>query len=130
MRSIQKNNTVIDVLSWFDPRNRQPGTWAFILNRITGLGLTLYLFLHLIILGQLAQGPEAYDSFIALAKTPLVLFGELLVVVAGIIHGLNGIRIILTTFGVGVPRQKQMFYGMMVIAVIASIIFAVRMFTA
>jgi len=117
-------------LSWFDPRNRQPGTWAFILNRITGLGLTLYLFLHLIILGQLAQGPEAYDSFIALAKTPLVLFGELLVVVAGIIHGLNGIRIILTTFGVGVPRQKQMFYGMMVIAVIASIIFAVRMFTA
>ncbi len=43
---------------WFDPRNRQIGTWGFILNRITALGLTLYLGLHLIALGQLAQGPR------------------------------------------------------------------------
>ena len=41
---------------WFDPRNRQIGTWAFILNRITALGLTLYLLMHLVALSQLAQG--------------------------------------------------------------------------
>jgi len=26
---------------WFDPRGRKMGSWAFILNRITALGLTL-----------------------------------------------------------------------------------------
>jgi succinate dehydrogenase / fumarate reductase cytochrome b subunit len=53
-----------------------------------------------------------------------------LVVAAGIIHGLNGIRIVLTTFGVGVTRQKQLFYGFMAVAVIAALVFGIRMFTA
>jgi succinate dehydrogenase / fumarate reductase cytochrome b subunit len=114
--------------NWFDPRNRQPGTWAFILNRVTGLGLTLYLFLHLIVLGLLAQGPDAFNTFIKLASSPIFLFGELLVVAAGIIHGLNGIRIGLTTFGVGVSKQKQMFYVFFAIAIVLSLFFAVVMF--
>jgi succinate dehydrogenase / fumarate reductase cytochrome b subunit len=115
---------------WFDPRNRQTGSWAFILNRITALGLTFYLFLHLIILGQLAQGPQAYDSFLKTIRNPLFIFGEVLVVTAGFIHGLNGIRIALNSFGVGVPKQRQLFIALLAIAVIGSLIFAVRMFTA
>ena len=114
---------------WFNPVGRQTGGWAFILNRITALGLTFYLFLHLMVLGQLAKGPAGYDGFVALMRNPISIFGELLVVAAGIIHGLNGIRILLTTFGVGVTRQKQLFYGLMSIAVIAIIVFAIRMFT-
>ena len=113
---------------WFDPRFRKLGSWAFILNRITGLGLTLYLFLHLVMLGNLAKGPEAYDGFIALVKNPLFLIGELLVIAAVFIHGLNGIRIALTSFGIGGGKQKQMFIGMMIVAVLAIGYFAIRMF--
>ena len=47
---------------WIDPRGRESGGWAFILNRITAIGLTVYLFLHLIVLGKLAQGAEAFDE--------------------------------------------------------------------
>lgn len=108
----------INLLRWFDPRHRALGTWAFILNRITALGLTLYLTMHLVALGLLARGPEAYDSFIRLAKTPLVMFGELLVISAGIIHGLNGIRIALNSFGIGTRYQKQIFLGLMALALI------------
>jgi succinate dehydrogenase / fumarate reductase cytochrome b subunit len=115
---------------WFDPRNRQTGSWAFILNRITALGLTFYLFLHLIVLGQLAQGPQAYDSFLKTIHNPIFIFGEVLVITAGFIHGLNGIRIALTSFGVGVQRQRQLFITLLTIAIIGSLIFAVRMFTA
>lgn len=114
---------------WFDPIGRQTGGWAFILNRITALGLTFYLYLHLVILGQLAKGPAGYDSFLALVRHPIAIAGELLVVAAGILHGLNGIRIVLTTFGVGVTHQKQLFYALMVIALIAILVFGVRMFT-
>ena len=128
MESKEIKKTGGGFLNWFDPRNRQPGTWAFILNRITGLGLTLYLFLHLMILGLLAQGPDAFDAFIKLASTPIILIGELLVVAAGIIHGFNGIRIGLTTFGVGVTKQKQMFFVFFAISIVLSLYFAIVMF--
>ena len=114
--------------TWFIPMGRQVGGWAFILNRITALGLTLYLFMHLVVLGQLALGPEAYDNFLKLIHHPVYVFGELLVVAAAIIHGLNGLRIIHTSFGFHVSRQKQLFYGLMAVALIAILIFAVRMF--
>jgi succinate dehydrogenase / fumarate reductase cytochrome b subunit len=114
---------------WFDPRAREVGTWAFILNRVTALGLTLYLFLHLVVLSTLAQGPQAYDSFLNLIKNPVYTFGELLVVIAGIYHGLNGIRIGWTTFARGAPIQKQIFYVVAVVALIFIIFFAIRMFT-
>jgi len=114
--------------SWFNPVGRQTGGWAFILNRITALGLTFYLFLHLVILGRLAQGPDAYDQFLALTENPLIKLGEFAVVAAAILHGLNGIRIILTTFGIGVTRQKQLFWGFMAVAAIAILFFFARMY--
>lgn len=114
--------------AWFNPLNRQSGSIAFILNRITALGLTLYLYLHLIMLGKLAQGAESYDGFIALVRSPIFIFGELLVVAAVIIHGLNGIRIGLTSFNIGTNIQKPFFYVLMGISIIGILYFAVRMF--
>jgi succinate dehydrogenase / fumarate reductase cytochrome b subunit len=116
--------------TWFNPLGRGTGGWAFILNRLTALGLTFYLYLHLLVLSQLAVGPQAYNNFVALMHNPLVIVGEMLVVAAGIIHGLNGVRIVLTTFGVGVTRQKQLFYGLMAVALVTILVFGVRMFTA
>jgi succinate dehydrogenase / fumarate reductase cytochrome b subunit len=115
---------------WFDVRHREIGDWAFVLHRLTALGLVFYLGMHLIVLGTLTLGPEAFDSFIDLAHNPLFIFGELLVVAAALYHGLNGLRVGLTSFGVAVPYQKQIWYVVMAIAVIGSIIFAISMFTA
>ena len=114
-------------LRWFDPRNRKMGSWAFILNRITAIGLTVYLFLHLLMLSKLAQGPEAYNSFIKLAKTPLIMIGEMFVVAGGIIHALNGIRIGLNSMGIGTRLQKQLFVGLMIIAAGGIAFFAIKM---
>lgn len=116
-------------LRWFDPRRRQVGTWAYILNRITAIGLVVYLFMHLVVLGTLALGADAYDGFIRLAHHPLIVFGEFLVVAAGIIHGLNGIRVGMTSFGIGVTRQKPIFVVLMIVAAGAILVFAVRMFS-
>lgn len=114
--------------SWFIPIRRDIGSWAFALNRITALGLTFYLFLHLFILGKLAQGPGAYDEFLVLTENPFIKLGEWAVVAAAILHGLNGIRIILTSFGVGVTRQKQLFLGFMAVAAFIILIFTARMY--
>lgn len=126
----RKQSFLVRAINWFDPRWKSITTWGFIVNRITALGLTLYLFLHLIMLGNLAQGPEAYDGFISFAHNPIFLFGEILVVSAGLIHGLNGIRIGLNSFGIGVRYQKVLFIGLMMVAALGSLFFAYRMLTA
>jgi succinate dehydrogenase / fumarate reductase cytochrome b subunit len=115
--------------AWFDPRRRDLGTFAFVLNRVTALGLTLYLFLHLIMLGNLARGPEAYGRFLETIEHPVFILGEYLVVLAGLIHGFNGVRVALTSFGVGVPYQKRIFVILMLIAVVAGVVFGIRMFS-
>jgi succinate dehydrogenase / fumarate reductase cytochrome b subunit len=114
--------------SWFVPFRRDVGSWAFALNRITAIGLTIYLFLHLGVLGLLARGPGAYDQFLELTENPFIKLGEWLVVAAAILHGLNGIRIVLTSFGIGVTRQKQLFFALMAIAAIVILFFTVRMY--
>lgn len=116
-------------IRWFDPRNRQIGTWAFILNRITAIGLVVYLVMHIFVLTGLAFGEQTYSTFLQVMKNPFVTVGELLVVAGGIIHGLNGIRIGLTSFGIGVRYQKQIFIGLMAVAIAGILFFAVRMFS-
>ncbi len=114
---------------WFDPRYRAIGMIGFILNRVTGLGLVLYLLMHLIALGQLTQGPAAYDGFIALVHNPFFKIGELLVIAACFIHGSNGVRIALNSIGVGVRAQKATFVGLMSLSAVVILIFAWRMFS-
>lgn len=128
MEQVQNQPSARKFWSWFVPIGRQIGGWAFALNRVTAIGLTVYLFLHLVILGKLAQGPASYDQFLALTENPIIKFGEWLVVAAVLLHGMNGLRIVLTSFGVGVTRQKQLFYGFMVVAVLVILIFTLRMY--
>jgi succinate dehydrogenase/fumarate reductase cytochrome b subunit len=47
---------------------------------------------------------------------------------AAIYHGLNGLRVILTSFGIGVTRQKELFYALLALSIFGSIFFALRMF--
>ncbi len=116
---------------WFDIRGRAPGDFAFMLNRITGLALLLYLAMHLVALGQLALGPGAYDTFVQIVKHPVFVAFELLVVAAGIYHGLNGIRIgLVALFGETATIQKEIFYAMLAISIIGSLFFGIRMFMA
>lgn len=117
-----------NILRWFDPRARSVGNFAFIMNRLSGLGLTLYLCLHLVALAQLAIGPAAYDGFIAMAKNPVVMVGEYIVVVGGLLHGLNGLRIALTSFAIGIPYQRVLFYSLMSLALVGCLYFAMHMF--
>ncbi len=113
---------------WFDPRFRQPGTWGYILNRVTAIGLTLYLVVHLSVLSNLANGPSAYDTFIAIVKSPGFKLGELLVVAGAFIHGTNGIRIVLNSFGLAVRAQRAILYALMAFSAIGIAYFAYVMF--
>ena len=116
------------IAGWFDPRGRRLGGWAFALNRLSGLGVLAYLYLHLVVLSTFARGPEAWNSFVAIASNPLVLVMDVVLLAGLLVHGLNGIRVSLVGLGLVANRQKAMFLALMVIAVLVLAIGAVRIF--
>jgi succinate dehydrogenase / fumarate reductase cytochrome b subunit len=61
------------VRRWVFPFKRSSGTWAFVLNRWSGVLLALYLYVHLGILTSVAFNPDAYDQFLVIARSPLGL---------------------------------------------------------
>ena len=104
---------------WFDVRQRKLGMWAFALNRITGIGLVVYLYLHLAVLSLLSRGPSSWDSFVSLARAPFFLTLDVILLAGILIHGLNGLRVTLTGLDIGVKVQKAFFGILMLVAVIA-----------
>lgn len=115
---------------WVDVRGRRLGQWAFILNRLTGLGLLVYLFLHLGVLSMLAVGPGAWDGFVSTALTPAFLALDVVLIFGLLVHGLNGLRITLVGLGLVVNRQQAMFVALMVFGAIALVIAGLRIFGA
>ena len=113
---------------WFDVRQRKLGMWAYALNRISGIGLVVYLYLHLVVLSTLSRGPGAWDAFVSLARQPYFLALDVILLAGILIHGLNGLRITLTSFDVGVKRQKALFSVLMLVAVVALSAAALKIF--
>jgi succinate dehydrogenase / fumarate reductase, cytochrome b subunit len=113
---------------WLDVRRRKLGMWAYALNRITGIGLVVYLYLHLVVLSLLLRGPTAWDSFVALARSPFYLALDVIMLAGILVHGLNGLRIALTGFGIGVGAQKALFTILMIVSAIALWVAALKIF--
>ncbi len=104
---------------WFDVRRRRLGMWAYALNRITGIGLVVYLYLHLVILSQLLGGAASWDAFVSLARSPFFLTLDVVLIAGALIHGLNGLRVALIGFGIGLKAHKTIFGALMFVAAIA-----------
>jgi succinate dehydrogenase / fumarate reductase cytochrome b subunit len=113
---------------WIDLRGRREGGVAFLLMRLTGIGLVIYLFLHLYVLRLLAQGPEAWDAFIATAKSPLFLMLDGILILGLLYHGLNGLRVTLLWLGIGVPLQARLFWGVMALTLLLTGVAVYAMF--
>lgn len=115
-------------LKWFTPWKRDLSMWGFVLNRVAGIGLVVYLFLHLIVLSLLLIGERGWDQFVAIAKHPLVLVLDV-ILIAGIVgHGLNGLRVALVGTGLLVRQQRTLFITLMVIATALFLIGGVLVF--
>jgi len=113
---------------WFDVRRRKLGMWAYALNRITGIGLVVYLYLHLGVLSLLSHGPTSWNSFVSLARSPYFLTLDVILLAGILIHGLNGLRIALTSFNLGVKQQKALFSVLILVAAFVLIAAALKIF--
>ena len=116
------------IAAWVDPRHRRLGSWAFLLNRLSGVGLLLYLYLHLVVLSLLVRGPDSWDAFVAIATNPVVLAFDVVLLAGLLVHGFNGIRVTLVGLGLLVDRQRVLFVAVVVVAGIIAIAAGARIF--
>ena len=85
------------------------GTFAWILHRLSGLGLIFYLCLHVWVISHLIGGEESFNKIMEFLGTPLFKFLEIGLVGTIFYHLFNGLRITLIDIGVFVEKQKLLF---------------------
>jgi succinate dehydrogenase / fumarate reductase cytochrome b subunit len=100
----------------------QSGMWSWLLHRITGLGILLFLLVHIVDVSLLGFGPAVYNEGILLFDSVIVRLLSLALIGAVLLHGFNGIRLMVIDFWrKGVRYQLLMFVIVMVLTVVGFI---------
>ncbi len=73
--------------------------WAFVIHRVSGLGLALFLPLHFLLLSKSLRGEAALDEALTLSQMPVIKFAEWGLVTLLTLHLVGGIRLLLIEFG-------------------------------
>ena len=98
------------------------GMWTWMLHRATGLGVLLFLVVHVIETAAIIYSPEFYDSALGLYKSPIFRLAELLIFFSVLFHAVNGLRIIVQDFWPYVMRrQRQLAWATAVIVIVAMV---------
>ena len=71
---------------------------AFLVHRLSGLVLAIFLPFHFWALSQAIQGEAALDGFLRWSEQPLVKLGETLLVAALAAHLAGGVRLLFLEF--------------------------------
>jgi succinate dehydrogenase / fumarate reductase cytochrome b subunit len=88
-------------------------TWErylYTLHRLTGLGMLLFITIHLVINGTRLGGESSWTDVMDIFETPAFKVGEYLVVAAFIFHALNGGRLILQHMAYTLGKPKAPIY--------------------
>lgn len=100
MRQIRPRQNYLGVGGWVWAGNYKLERYLYILHRVTGLGILLFLLVHLIVTTFFRiQGQEVWEKAMTVLNNPLFKTGEYLVVVAFVYHALNGLRLLLQELG-------------------------------
>ena len=84
----------------------QPGLWAFLLHRRSGVGLALFLPVHFAVLGLAIEGEARLDGFLRWTERPSVLLAEAVLVGLLALHLAGGLRLLALGFLPWRHRQR------------------------
>ena len=101
-----------------------PGYIAWILHRVTGLGLVLYLFMHIWVIHHISRGKEAFDQVMGVVQAPIFHILEIGLLACVVFHGLNGIRVVLIDYGTAGQKGPHKTWAWATVAVSAVLVIA------
>jgi fumarate reductase subunit D len=91
----------------FRARNH-PAYWAFLVHRVSGVLLALFLPLHFWALGQALQGEAKLETFLRWSDQSLVKFAETALVLLLAAHMTGGLRLLALEFLAWRDWQKSL----------------------
>jgi succinate dehydrogenase / fumarate reductase cytochrome b subunit len=83
----------------------QEGQYSWLLHRLTGVAIILFLFAHVVDTAVVGWGPEAYNRVASVYHNPFVRLLELGLVAAVLYHSFNGVKIMLIDFFPGLTSR-------------------------
>ena len=85
------------------------GMFTWVLHRVTGVLLFLFLFAHIVDTSLIVVSPGLYDGVVEVYHHPIIKLMEIGLVVAVLYHACNGIRVTLVDFwSKGARKNKTM----------------------
>lgn len=107
-----------------------PGQYAWVFHRATGIGIVFFLLVHIIDIALIGLGRDLYDVSVEAYGNPLLIPMEIALVAAVIYHTLNGLRIISIDFTrLGYKRERQAFYAVLALTVLLTLPSAIILIT-
>lgn len=88
------------------PHRNHPLWYAFLLHRLSGLALALFLPLHFSVLALALTDPARLDSFLTWTDNPLVKAAEVVLVFLLAVHMFGGLRLLVLELTPWQPWQK------------------------
>ena len=111
-----------------DPRARNHASyWAFVVHRVSGLLLALFLPVHFWALGHALTGEAALNGMIAWTQQPVFKFAEWGLVILLAAHLTGGLRLILIEFGPWSGQRKNWIAGGAGVALVTGLAFALAL---
>ena len=80
---------------------------AYLLMRLTGLGLLAYFVAHIYETSMILRGKIGWNEFLEITQTPEGHIILALVIGMSVFHTVNGIRVMLGEGGVGVGKPRR-----------------------
>ena len=102
--------------------------WAFVVHRISGLLLALFLPIHLWALARALNGEIALDGFLRAVDRPLFKLAEWGLVVLLALHAAGGVRLLLIEFASWSGLRKDLIAAAAGVGVVAGLAFALALF--
>ena len=99
---------------------KRAGMSAWLLHRLTGIALVLYLVAHIMGLRSLTD-PASFEAYITTFRSPFFKVAEVLLLGSVAFHAFNGLRIMIQDTFYRSENQRRLFYGVMVAAVLVSV---------
>ena len=96
---------------------------AFLVHRISGLCLAIFLPVHLYVISLLLKDPEALNRFLSWTQTPLAKISETLLILLACAHLANGIRLIAYEFFATTGRQSVWIASASAFALVCTLIY-------
>ncbi len=101
--------------------NRSVNLISFLFMRLTGISLSIFLFLHIWTIGQVQKGNDSFNEAMNAYNNLAGWILEYLLLLAVLYHMFNGLRLIIADFCNFTERQKGLLWIVVVIvAIVAS----------